>query len=154
MGAQESQISYNVLHNKWEEGNIGSTLHGEHDSPVILNKNGWGEGRYQKPWASGAQLTVWQYVLEKQLFQSGQRWFSDILSSQVCVCFSPFSTHWKGSSESKSGSVSNAHNSPSMARSTMVSRVQPTLKDLLKDRRTSSSKHHESACKKWCGWCS
>ena len=78
---------------------------------------------------------------------SGQRCFSDTLSSQVCVCFSLFTTHWKGSSESKSGSVSNAYNSPSMTRPNMVSRVQSALKDLLKNRRTSSSKHHESACK-------
>ena len=66
------------------------------------------------------------HVLENRFFQSGQRCFSD---------FFPFHTHRKGSSESKSGSVSNAHNNPSMARTTMVSRAtksvckNPQLKD-------------------------
>ena len=55
----------------------------------------------------------------------------------------PHCSHRKGSSESKSGSVSDAHNNPSMARPTMVSRVfkmsvknpllLPALKELLKD---------------------
>ena len=54
------------------------------------------------------------HVLENRFFQSWQRCFSD---------FFPFRTHRKGSSESKSGSVSNAHNNPSMARTTMVSRA-------------------------------
>ena len=51
------------------------------------------------------------HVLQNRSFQSGQRCFSD---------FSPFSTHRKGSSKSKTGSVSNVHNNPSMARPTMV----------------------------------
>ena len=56
-------------------------------------------------------------------FQSGQRCFSDILGSQVCICFSSFSTHRKGIMESKSGLLSNVHNNPSMTRPTMVSRA-------------------------------
>ena len=61
------------------------------------------------------------HILENRPFHSGQGCFSDILGSQVCVCFSPFCTYTKGSSESKSGLVSNAHKKPSMARPAMVS---------------------------------
>ena len=115
----------------------------------------------------------------------------------------PHCSHRKGSSESKSGSVSDAHNNPSMARPTMVSRVfknvskksaaftstqrsterpyrkvestrntkftgtscldnlrQNLLAEGISERasnlstnngRTSSTKHCESAWKKWCG---
>ena len=62
-------------------------------------------------------------ILENRSCQSGQGCFSDILGSQVCVCFSPFCTHRKVSSQEISGSVSNAHNNPSMVRPTMVSRT-------------------------------
>ena len=44
LGAQDSQISYNVLHIKGKGCNISSHPHGQHDSPVILHEN---EG-YQK----------------------------------------------------------------------------------------------------------
>ena len=74
------------------------------------------------------------HVLQNRSFQSGRRCFPD---------FSTFCTHGKGSSKSKPGSVSNAHNNPSMAKPTMVSRASknvcqnplllPALKDLLKD---------------------
>ena len=40
IGAQDSQISYNVLHIKGKGCNISSHPHGQHDSPVILNENG------------------------------------------------------------------------------------------------------------------
>ena len=56
------------------------------------------------------------HLLENRSFQSGQSCFSNILSSQVNVCFSPFCTHSTGFSESKSGSMSSAHNNPSMDR--------------------------------------
>ena len=45
LGAQGSQISYNVPHIKGEGFNVGSNSHGQHDSPVILNEN---DG-HQKP---------------------------------------------------------------------------------------------------------
>ena len=45
--AQDSQASYNALYNIGEGWNISSHLHGQRDSPVILNEN----GRYQKPGA-------------------------------------------------------------------------------------------------------
>ena len=61
------------------------------------------------------------HILENRPFHSGQGCFSDILGWQVCVCFSPFCTYTKGSSESKSVLVSNAHKKPSMARPAMVS---------------------------------
>ena len=62
-------------------------------------------------------------ILKCRPFQSGWGCFSDILGSQICVCFSPACTYRNGSSESKSGSVSNAHNSPSMASPNIVSMV-------------------------------
>ena len=76
--------------------------------------------------------------------QSRQWSFSYSLGSQVCVCFFPFCTHRKYSSNCKSGLVSNVHNSPSMAKPTLVSSVSeniwkknpwivPSLKDLPKD---------------------
>ena len=43
--AQGSQISYNVLHIKGKGCNISSHLHGQYDSPVILNES----GGYQEP---------------------------------------------------------------------------------------------------------
>ena len=60
------------------------------------------------------------HAFENRPFQSGQRCFSDILASQVWLCFTPFFIHSKGSSESKSGPLSNSHNNPNMARPTMV----------------------------------
>ena len=62
-------------------------------------------------------------ILKCRPFQSGRGCFSDILGSQICVCFSPACTYRNGSSEIKSGSVSNAHNSPSMASPNIVSMV-------------------------------
>ena len=44
LGAQASQISYNVLHIKGKGCNISSHPHGQYGSPVILNEN----GGYQK----------------------------------------------------------------------------------------------------------
>ena len=85
-------------------------------------------------------------ILENRPFQSGQRCFSDILGSQVCVCFPPFCTHRKGSSESKSGSLSNAHNNPSMVRPTMVSRA---FKNVFKKSTafTSTQRSTERSCR-------
>ena len=62
-------------------------------------------------------------ILKCRPFQSGRGCFSDILGSQICVCFSPACTYRNGSSEIKSGSVSNAHNSPSMASPNIFSMV-------------------------------
>ena len=204
LGAQGSQISYNVLHIKGKGYNISSHPHGQSDSPIILNEN----RGYQKPGVDcdqqgnlailfeakdndycriltrvnecrgrqgiqanqgfkrmetkpnnlheivsdkgnsrgrfvcleGVTPITPLHILENWSFQSGQGCFSDILVSQVCVCLSRFCAHRKGSSESKSGSVFNAHNNPSMARPTMVFKMSvenplllPALKDLLKD---------------------
>ena len=87
------------------------------------------------------------HVLENQPFQSGQGCFSYTLSSQVCVWFPTFCTHRKGSSESKSRSVSNAYNSPSMARPAMVSRAS---KNVFKKPTTSTSTQRstERSCRK------
>ena len=87
------------------------------------------------------------HILENRPFQSGQGCFSNILGSQVCVSFSPFCTYRKGSSESKSESVSNAHNNPSMARPTMVSRA---FKNVCKKPTTFTSTHRstERSCRK------
>ena len=41
------------------------------------------------------------HLLENRSFQSGQSCFSNILASQVYLCFSPFCTHSTGFSESK-----------------------------------------------------
>ena len=86
-------------------------------------------------------------ILECRPFQSGRGCFSDILGSQICVCFSPACTYKKGSSESKSGSVSNAYNSPSMARPTMVSMV---FKNVCKKPTTftSTQRSIEISCRK------
>ena len=88
------------------------------------------------------------HILENLSFQSGHRCFSDILGSQVCVYFSPFCTHRKGSSESKSGSVSNAHNNPSMVRPTMVSRA---FKNVCKNSTAfaSTQRSTERSCRKF-----
>ena len=211
LGAQGSQISYNVLHIKRTGCNISSHPHGQHGSPIILNEN----GGYQKPGVDcdqqgnlaipfeakdndycriltrvnecrgrqgiqanqgfkrmetkpnnlheivsdkgnsrggfvcleGITPITPLHILENRSFQSGQGCFSDILGSQVCVCFSPFCTHRKGSSESKSGSVSNAHNNPSMARSTMVSRA---FKNVCKKSTAfaSTQRSTERSCRK------
>ena len=87
------------------------------------------------------------HILENRPFQSGQGCFSDILGSQVCVCFPPFCTHKKGSSESKSGSVSNAHNNPSIARPTMISRA---FKNVCKKSAafTGTQRFTERSCRK------
>ena len=45
LGAQGSQISFNVLHIKGKGSNISSHPHGQHDSSIILKEN----GVYQKP---------------------------------------------------------------------------------------------------------
>ena len=47
LGAQGSQITYNVLHIKRKGCNISSHPHGQHDSIIILNENGGAV--YQKP---------------------------------------------------------------------------------------------------------
>lgn len=52
------------------------------------------------------------HVLKNESFQVGQGCFSDILGSQDCACFSLFCTHRKNSLESKSESMTNAHNIP------------------------------------------
>ena len=59
--------------------------------------------------------------------QSRQWNISNSLGSQVCVRFFHFCTHRKGSSKCKSGSVSNVHNSPSMARPTLVPSVSENV---------------------------
>ena len=174
-----------IFHIEGKRCNISSHSHGQHDSSVILNENGW----YQKPGVDCDQqrnlvipfktkdnnyyriLTRVNecrgtqgiqenqgfkqmetkpnnlhefvsykgnsrdgsvciesitpitpvHILENGPFQPGQGCFLDILGSHGCVCFSPFCTYRKVSSESKSGSESNAHNNRSMARQTMVS---------------------------------
>ena len=40
LGAQGSQISYNVLHIKGKGCNVSSNPHGQYDNPVILMKMG------------------------------------------------------------------------------------------------------------------
>ena len=211
LGAQGSQISYNVLHIKGKGCNISSHPHGQHDSPIILNEN----GGYQKPGVDcdqqgnlaipfeakdndycriltrvnecrgrqgiqanqgfkrmetkpnslheivsdkansrdgsvcleGTTPITPVHTPENRPFQSGQGCFSDILGSQFCVSFSPFWTYMKGSSESKSGSVSHVHNNPSMARATLVSRV---FKNVCKKPTTftSTQRSTERSCGK------
>ena len=87
------------------------------------------------------------YILENRSFMSGQGCFSDVLGSQVCVYFSLFCTHRKGSSESKSGAVSNAHSTSSLARPIMVSRA---FKNVCKKSTafTSTQRSIERSCRK------
>ena len=99
--------------------------------------------RYVSVCLEGITPITTVHALENRPFQSAQGCFSEILDSQVCVCFSPICIHRKGSPESISGSLSNAYNNPSMARPTMVSKTskmiakKPTTptstQDLLKD---------------------
>ena len=92
------------------------------------------------------------HIIENQSFQSGQGCFSDILGSQVYVRFSPFCTYRKGSSESKSESVSNDYNNSSIARPTMVCRAskivckKPTTSTSTQRSTERSCRQVESIC--------
>ena len=62
LGAQGSQISYNVFHIKGKGCNISSHLHGQHDSPIILKMGG----------TKNQELTAiskesWQYLLKQKI---------------------------------------------------------------------------------------
>ena len=65
-----------------------------------------------------------QYISWKIVpFSPGKDTFQISWAHKFVYSFPPFCTYRKGSSESKSGSASNTHNNPSMARPTMLSRA-------------------------------
>ena len=63
LGAQDSQVCYNVLHTKGKRYNISSHPHGQHDNSVIFNEIGGNKNQE----LIAISKEIWQYLLKRKI---------------------------------------------------------------------------------------